>query len=89
MRLNPVNNCVVVRPTQLKMQDDAFFCSQQNNDLQLGVVEASSFKEICKNYTVIFYKYSASSFTLDGKNYLLVNGDDILACLLEDCVNEK
>ena len=89
MKLSPVNNCVVVKPTQQKMQDGAFFCSQQNNDVQTGVVVATSSREVFCDDTVIFFKYNACPFTLEGENYLIVNADDILACVLEDWICEE
>ena len=89
MKLNPTNNYVVVKPTQLKMQSDAFFCSQQNNNLEIGEVVATACKEICLNSTVIFFKYSACPFTFEGQNYLLVNGDDIIAYIEGGEKNEQ
>lgn len=89
MKLSPINNCVVVKPTQQKVQTDALFCSQQNSNVQTGVVVASANQEVLCNDTVIFFKYNACPFTLEGENYLIVNADDILSCILEDYVYEE
>jgi len=44
-------------------------------------VEEDDFNPINKGDVVVFAKYSGSEITLDGKEYLVLNTDDILGIL--------
>ena len=79
MNLIPINNSVIVKVTETKMQSDAFFCSQQNNEVATALVVSSCNNQVLCGSTVIFFKYCACPYTLNGENFYIVNADDILA----------
>ncbi len=83
MNLIPINNSVIIKLTEEKMQDTKFFCSQQNNEVQTGLVIASDNKQIMCNDKVVFFKFSACPYTINGQTFFIVNADDILAYLEE------
>ena len=84
MNLIPLNNNVIVKNETQKTNNGEFFYSQQNNnDLQTAIVVSSCNEKIKGENKVIFFKYSACSYTLNGENFYIVNADDILA-IVED-----
>ena len=83
MNLIPINNSVIVKLTEEKMQNDAFFCSQQNNELKTGRVVTSDNKQILCEDKVLFFKYCASPFIFNNETFYIVNADDILAYVEE------
>ena len=44
-------------------------------------VEEDEYNSIKKDDTVVFAKYAGSEITLDGKEYLVLNTDDILGII--------
>lgn len=84
MNLIPLNNNVIVKNETQKTNNGEFFYSHQNNnDLQTAIVVSSCNEKIKGENKVIFFKYSACPYTLNGENFYIVNADDILA-IVED-----
>lgn len=85
MNLKPLNNNVIVTIEQNKVQENSLFVSQKNMDeVQLGRVVSSNCPAIEKGEKVVFFKFSACPYVLNGITYHILCADDCMAVIGEE-----
>ena len=89
MEFKPLNNNVIVLVQQNKVQENTLFISQNNlGEVQLGKVVSSNCPQINCGESVVFFKFSACPYVFNSVPYSIVNGDDCMAVIREEKVNE-
>lgn len=84
MKLKPLNNNIIVTIAPPKVQQNALFCSQNNlGEVQLGKVISSNSSQVKAGESVVFFKYCACPYTLNGVQYLILDASDCVAVVSE------
>ena len=88
MRLTPMNNCVITTQIVENTFENTLFCPNTNSEVITAKVESSNNENVKVGDKIIFFKFCACPYTLNTKNFFIVNFDDIIA-KLEDEKNGK